>query len=97
MKILEEGFGEDWKLTIRCEIKKDENGLTWDSTKSHCGSLLEVDKDDIMTRRWDKFLYNARGTDYVVKCPKCGCCLYIKPSLIPEFVKEIAKNNPYKK
>ncbi len=95
MKIIKEGNGEDWTLTLKCEVVRDSWGLTYDADKEHCGSLLEVNKTDIMTRSWDKYLHQASGTDYVVKCPKCGCCLYIDPEKMPEWLKTQAMSKPY--
>lgn len=97
MEIVKEGNGQDWHLTLKCEVVKDKYGLDYDGDKEHCGSELKIDKTDIMIRKWEKYLYQASGTDYVVKCPKCGCCLYIKPDLLPEWVKTQAKERPYRK
>lgn len=90
MKILEEGFGETWSLKVKCECLKDKEGLTYDRDKEHCGSLLEVDKEDITLNHWEKF--RNEGYDYIVICPKCGCRLWIDPDRIPEWVKAKAKS-----
>ncbi len=86
MKIISEGHGEDWSLKIKCECVLDNFGFSYDSDKEHCGSILEIDKDDVMTREWFKYP-DLEGTDYVVVCPKCQCCLYLNPSLLPDWVK----------
>lgn len=87
MKIIEEGDGEDWSLQIKCEVVKDQYGLTRDSDKYHCGSLLEINKSDIKAIRWSKYLMGLDGTDYIVICPKCACQLYIPPEKIPGYIR----------
>ena len=89
MKIIEKGSGQNWHLRIKCEVVRDKLGLSYDHTKEHCGSLLEIDKHDVMIRHWEKF--DEDGDDYVVKCPVCGCCLYLDPGLVPEWVGSQAK------
>ena len=55
MKIIEEGFGQNWSLQVKCEVVPDEQGLTYDGDEEHCGSLLEIDKDDVLFNHWEKF------------------------------------------
>ena len=89
MKILEEGFGEDWKMQIRCECIPDNQGLTYDGDKEHCGSLLEIDKNDVRYNHWEKF--RDEGHDYIVICPKCKCRLWLDPDKLPEWIKTKAR------
>ncbi len=96
MKIIKKRNGEDWSLKIRCEVVEDDYGLAYDDDKEHCGSMLKIDKNDVMSRHWQKYTLQTSGTDYVVKCPKCGCCLYINPSLLPKWVKAKADKNQFK-
>ena len=91
MKIIKEGNGQDWHIAITCEIVEDNYGLTYDGDKEHCGSVHEISKEDITTRSWSKYLKQISRTDYVTYCPKCNCCLYINPALLPEWVKAEAK------
>ena len=89
MKIIEEGFGQNWSLQVRCEPIKDEQGLVYDSDKEHCGSLLEIDKDDVQLNHWVKF--REDGYDYICICPKCKCKLLLNEKKLPEWVKKKAR------
>lgn len=88
MEILEEKNGtDDWTLDVKCEIVKDQYGLTRDADKLHCESLLRVNAYDIKAARWEKSLMQLEGVDYIVKCPKCGCEIWIDPDKIPGYIK----------
>ena len=91
MKIKEEGYGENWSLTIKCETTKDEYGLDWDGDKEHCHSVLEIDKNDIIYKPWQKYP-DLEGADYIVICPKCKCKIAIDPKLLPDWVKRLARD-----
>lgn len=91
MKIKEEGNGENWSLTIKCETTKDKYGLDWDGDKEHCGSVLEIDKNDIICKPWQKYP-DLEGVDYVIVCPKCKCRILIHPDLLPDWVKRLARD-----
>ena len=92
MKIIEKGNGEDWKLRVRCSIISDKYGLDWDGDKEHCNSLLEIDKNDVESIHWTKYVSELEGTDYIVTCPVCGCKIYLDEKRLPKWVKKIADN-----
>ena len=90
MKIIEKGNGEDWKLQIRCKCISDKYGLEWDGDKEHCNSLLEIDKNDVESKHWEKYLMGLEGIDYIVTCLVCGCKIYLDEKQLPDWVKKIA-------
>jgi len=97
MKIIKEGFGENWTMQVKCEAITDELGYVRDGKKEHCGSILEINKDDISRKEWDKYP-DISGVDYIVTCPKCHCQIEIPKKDLPDWVVERvdlkAKNGP---
>ena len=68
MKVLERRTAfEDWTKEVTC------NGVGWDQReKTPCGSLLEINKEDLMKRKWYKYP-EREGIDIGYVCPICGC------------------------
>lgn len=51
MKIIKEGFGADsWTLRVTCMVTKDKYGFSRDTYNYHCGSILEINKDDLYAK-----------------------------------------------
>ena len=90
MEILKEGNGENWSMTIKCELVKDNYGFTWDNDIEHCGSILRISKEDVFCKRWSKY-GGLDGVDYLVQCPKCRSRIYLLPETLPSYVKASAK------
>jgi hypothetical protein len=87
MKVLEEikPF-ENWTLKVEC------NGLKWNqNNKVPCGSLLEIDKDDVIKREWSKYP-DYSGINYGFICPICGCFTELNEKDLPEGMEDYAKN-----
>lgn len=81
----------EFTIEIKCEVIKDRYGLTYDSDKGHCGSILKANKNDIRLIHWKKYLMQVEGDDYIVVCPKCGCRIYIPEDKLPEWVRNQVK------
>lgn len=91
MKIIKEGFGADsWTLRVTCMVTKDEYGFSRDTYNYHCGSILEINKDDLYAKEWFKYP-DYIGIDYIVRCPKCGCELVIPHEEIPMNIRANVK------
>lgn len=90
MKIIEKKKPQKWTLEIVCQQNKDEYGFVWGcKDNDYCGSTLEIDEDDIFFKTWWK-LATGEGKDYLTRCPVCHNLIYIKPELIPSYVKKKA-------
>lgn len=88
MRIIEKKEPEKWTLELTCQENKDEYGFVWARKENDfCGSKLEIDVDDIFFKTWWKMSV-GRGKDYLVKCPVCQNLIYIKPDLIPSYIKK---------
>lgn len=91
MKILvKNNFNNAFPMEIECGQVKDEYGFDYGDSKDFCGSILEIDIDDIKKHEWFKYP-NFEGVDYGVKCPVCGKFIVIDKSKIPNVVKANAK------
>lgn len=91
MKILKANkFSNIFPMTIKCKLVKDEYGFGYGEEKDFCGSELEIESEDIVKHRWEKYPdYN--GVDYGVRCPVCGQFIVIDKKVIPDQILENAK------
>lgn len=90
MKIVKEGFNE-WTMQIKCHNDPNANGRPFRQNNNPCGSVLEITADDVRIHR--SFKYPSENiTDYVVKCPKCGCMVRINEDDLPKWVRAKAEN-----
>jgi len=77
---------ENWTLEIKC------TGGNWRQDKKvPCGSLLEINANDLIKRAWFKYPDDG-GTDYGFICPICGCFSEINKNLLTEHLKNMAKD-----
>jgi hypothetical protein len=77
---------ETWTIKIECD------GLNWrQNDKVSCGSILELNKDDILKREWFKYPDDS-GINYGFICPICGCFTQIDDDMLPEGIKTKAKD-----
>lgn len=88
MKVLQMGTGV-FPMEVRCEQIKDEYGFCYGNKVDFCGSLLEIDAEDICSHKWEKYP-DMSGTDYGIICPVCGNFIMIPAKNIPERVKKCA-------
>lgn len=65
--IVDEDLRAEFNIEIKCEVIKDRYGLTYDSDKGHCGSILKVNKDDIRLIHWEKYLMQVEWVRNYVK------------------------------
>lgn len=91
MKVIKENhsFGV-FPMNIVCQKVEDEYGFAYGKKHDFCGSELEITAEDIMVHYWTKYP-DYQGKDYGVKCPICGQFIVINPYIIPELVKNSAK------
>lgn len=76
---------EDWNLEVTC------TGGSWrQDGKVPCGSTLEMDKNDLVSREWFKYPNNS-GTDYGFVCPVCSCFTNINDKELTGNIKNLAK------
>lgn len=87
MKIIQERKPfENWNLQVDC------TGKNWNQEgKVPCGSTLEIDANDIIKRKWNKYP-DESGNDYGFICPVCGCFTEINNKLLTEHLMDMAKN-----
>jgi len=90
MKIIEDGNYENFKMQVRCECVKPKHGDPVDSDKRHCNSLLEIDEEDVKASRWQSADHKKWGVNFLVKCPKCKCRIYLDEDKIPAWVRNYA-------
>ena len=71
MKIIIKGdYNNDFPMKVVCRRITDEYGFGYGDDNDFCGSVLEVDAQDIKKHNWvDE---DHRGTDYGIICPVCG-------------------------
>ena len=103
MKVIEEHFfDETFPMIITCRQSKDEYGFTYGEKKDFCGSVLEINAEDIKSHLYFKYP-NLDGVDYGVICPVCGRFITVDKTKLPEFVINhaesirLAENDNYKK
>ena len=80
MKVIEERFGEEWTTRVTCA-----NG-------GRCGSLLEIDKDDIELSTIDYTDYIEYAYEYYITCPKCGATTILDTNDIPDWVQRYVRD-----
>ena len=87
MKIIKERKPfENWNLEVEC------TGNGWNQNgKVPCGSLLEIDVDDLLKRNWSQSRDDT-GIDYGFNCPVCGCFTPIEENKLSEHLKNMAKD-----
>lgn len=87
MKITKENKPfEDWNLEVVC------TGKSWNQGgKVPCGSVLEIDKNDLLKRKWSKYP-DYSGINYGFNCPVCQCFTEIDENNLPEDLKRMAKD-----
>lgn len=85
MKIINKGnYNNAFPMKVICRRVTDEYGFGYGDDKDFCGSILEVEEEDIKKHSWSK--YPAyQGVDYGVICPVCK-------KFVPVDKKSICKN-----
>lgn len=90
MKILKQADGYGiFPLKIECRRVVDEYGFSYGNENDFCGSILEIEVDDIRKHPWFKYP-TYEGVDYGVVCPVCGKFIVIDESILPVGVKNLA-------
>lgn len=67
MKIIKENKPKKWSKQVTCTGKGWRQG-----GKIPCGSVLEIDENDVVFREWFKYP-DSEGVDFGFLCPLCGC------------------------
>lgn len=87
MKIIHKRISlKNWKLEVDC------TGGGWgQGDRVPCLSTLELNKDDLVKRTWNKYP-DDHGVDYGFICPVCGCFTDMKEEDILSDLRKIAKD-----
>jgi len=87
MKVLQERKPfEDWTLEITC------TGGNWrQEGKVPCNSMLEINADDLVKRKWFKYP-DYEGIDYGFICPICGCFTNLDEKNLTKYLRDMAKD-----
>lgn len=90
MKIIQEKQPyKEWSLEVCC------TGRNWDQGDLvPCGSLLEMDKNDLLIRTSHRY-GSEEETDYGFVCPVCGCFSELDKGVIDKHLEKLA--TPYRK
>lgn len=83
MKVIKIGNNRNFTMRIKCMKVVDRYGFSYGKEKDFCGSLLEIDENDIKKHSWSKYP-DYHGVDYGVICPVCGKFIMIKVDTIPQ-------------
>ena len=91
MKVVEENrsFGV-FPMKVECKRVTDKYGFSYGKATDFCGSVLEIEADDIKAHDWEKYP-DYKGTDYGVICPVCGQFVMIDAKNVPESVAKKAE------
>ena len=89
MKIKEEMSFGIFPMDIICKRVEDEYGFAYGDKNDFCCSKLEIEAEDIVAHDWSKYP-DYKGTDYGVKCPKCGQFIVINKNILPKSIKDAA-------
>lgn len=91
MKVLQrKNYEHVFPMQIECRRVVDKYGFAYGNKADFCGSLLEVEAEDIVKHPWDKYP-DFSGIDYGVKCPVCGKFIVIDKNDIPKSILESCK------
>ena len=86
MKVIKESkFENIFPMRITCKRVVDRHGFAYGNAKDFCGSVLEIEANDIRKHKWEKYP-DYSGTDYGVLCPICGKFVAIDEDEIPQQV-----------
>ncbi|MBQ8627181.1 MAG: hypothetical protein IJ419_13615 [Agathobacter sp.] len=86
MKVIEVGnWNNLFPMRVKCERIVDANHFSYGDTKDFCGSVLEIEIEDIERRDWSKYP-DYKGYDYGITCPICGKFIPISEDILPESV-----------
>ena len=85
MKVLikREAF-EEWSMEVNC------TGREWENKEVPCGSSLEIDKNDIYVREFNRYP-DEKGKDLGFVCPVCGCFTALEKNKLPKNLEKVAK------
>lgn len=81
MKVIKKNKNK-FTIEVTCQMVKDEYGFTYGKKDEFCGSMLEVNAEDIKKHPWRKYP-DYEGVDYGVICPICGKFVVIEKMNIP--------------
>lgn len=70
---------------IQCKRIVDKYGFAYGKDHDFCGSVLEIDVEDIKKHKWFKYP-DYKGVDYGVICPVCGKFVVVNENEIPNKV-----------
>lgn len=77
---------ENWRLEVEC------TGYGWNQgDKVPCGSILEIDADDLMKRKWYTYP-DSSGMNYGFVCPVCECFTEVNEDNLNGHLKKMAKD-----
>jgi len=91
MKVLVKGNYEHvFPMEVKCRRVVDKYGFDNGKEADFCGSVLEVDAEDIVKHPWEKYP-DYSGVDFGVICPVCKRFVQIKTDSIPKLIQDAAK------
>lgn len=84
MKVVKKSDKPFWSIEVQCTGAGNQynNGK---KGKAPCGSLLEVNADDIYITK--HYSYGEVDRFYTIKCPECGCETDIPSKNIPAEIR----------
>lgn len=89
MKVIKNNKVLGFPRQIVCEQEIDKYGFCYGKAVDFCGSILEIDAEDIRKHPWHKYP-DYKGIDYGVICPICGQFISIPSNTLSKQLQESA-------
>lgn len=90
MKVIKEP--KKFKKEIVCEPYDDGSGAIWGRREDYCGATLEIEREDICYREYDRDWGGPKIKDYGVICPCCNSFIQLPDKEVPTYIKNTAKS-----